>query len=285
MSWVDIIISVIQYIESHIYDDITVKNIGREFGVSPMYLQKCFYLLTGYSLSEYIRNRKLTLAGSELISSNIKIIDLAFKYGYESTDSFTKAFTRFHGTTPSKVRKDNKVIRSFAPLKIEFIMKGGYLMDYKIEKKKSFKVIGTSKTFSYDAPFQEVPQFWNEHYMSGNNKYVKGIYGINNDKDMSGNEFEYIICDDYDLNKKLPEQFKVFEIPEHTWAIFPCVGAVADKLPEVNKKIFNEWLLNCKDYEIAEGYFIEKYSDPSNYENGISDKNYYCEAWIPIKRK
>ena len=99
----------IDYIEKHMTEDITISKVAKEVGVSPLYFQKCFSLLCGYSLSEYVRKRKLTLAGIELLSSSIKVIDLAIKYGYDSPDNFTKAFTRFHGTTPSKVRKEKNV--------------------------------------------------------------------------------------------------------------------------------------------------------------------------------
>lgn len=96
-------------------------------------------MLCGYSLSEYIKRRRLALAGSEVLSTNGKIIDIALKYGYDSPDSFTKAFTRFHSVTPSAVRKEGAVIKSFVPLKIKFSLEGGYIMDYKIVEKDEFK--------------------------------------------------------------------------------------------------------------------------------------------------
>ena len=95
-------------------------------------------MLCGFTVSDYIRQRRLTLAGSELVSSDIKIIDIALKYGYESPDSFSKAFTRFHGVTPTAVRKEGAMIKSFAPLKISFTLKGGFTMDYKIVEKDGF---------------------------------------------------------------------------------------------------------------------------------------------------
>lgn len=77
----------------------------------------------------------------------------------------------------------------------------------------------------------------------------------------------------------------VFEVPKHTWVIFPCVGPMPKALQEVNTKIFSEWFPNCTDYEIAGSYNIEYYTDLSNYENGNQDEKYYSEIWIPINKK
>ena len=154
------------------------------------------------------------------MSTKKKIIDIAFKYGYDSPDGFTKAFTRFHGVTPSAVRKEGAMIKSFVALKIKFSLEGGY-----------------------------------------------------------------IIADDFSEDKASKEGCIVKTIPKFTWAVFYCYGSCVISMQETNKKIFSEWLPNCKDYEIAAGYNIEMYSDPSEYEQGILDENYYSEIWIPVKRK
>jgi len=93
-------------------------------------------MLCGFTVAEYVRNRKLALAWNYIATSNEKIIDIALKYGYDSPDGFTKAFTRFHEITPMAVRKDSVLLKSFAPLKIKFSLEGGYILNYRIEKKK-----------------------------------------------------------------------------------------------------------------------------------------------------
>lgn len=285
MEWIESIREAISYIEENITKDLSIKEIADRVNVSPFYFQKGFGMLCGYSLSEYIKGRRLALAGSEVVSTNEKIIDIAIKYGYDSPDSFTKAFTRFHGVTPSAVRKEGAMIKSFVALKIKFSLEGGYIMDYKIVEKDEFKVIGVSKKFKYEEAFTEVPLFWDEHISQGNIKDICGMYGVNIDEEMSGNEFEYIIADDYSKDKEGMEKYIVKTIPKFTWAIFPCCGPGKIVIQETNKKIFSEWLPNCRDYEIAAGYNIEMYSDPSQYEEGIADKNYYSEIWIPVKKK
>ena len=207
------------------------------------------------------------------------------KYGYDSPDSFTKAFTRFHGVTPSAVRKEGAMIKSFVALRIKFSLEGGYVMDYKIVEKDEFKVIGASKKFKYESAFMEVPSFWNEHISQGKLKDICGMYGINIDEEMGGNEFEYLIAEDYSKEKDGIEGYKVKTIPKFTWAVFPCYGPSPQAIQETNKKIFSEWLPNEREYTISAGYNIEMYSDPSGYEKGILDENYYSEIWIPVKKK
>ena len=129
MNWTNSIQEAIEYIEQHVTDDISAENVANHVHIAPFYFQKGFSMLCGYSISEYIRNRRLALAGSELAATDRKIIDIALDYGYDSPDSFTKAFTRFHGISPAAARKSNAPIKTFAPLKLEISLKGGYLMD------------------------------------------------------------------------------------------------------------------------------------------------------------
>ena len=148
MEWMAIIGNSIQYIEEHITEELTADRIARNAGVSSFYFQKGFAMLCGFTVTEYIRNRRLALAGNDIIATDEKIIDIAMKYGYDSPDSFTKAFTRFHGVTPSSARRGEVLLKSFAPLKIRISLEGGYLMDYKIVKKDAFTVIANAKTLA-----------------------------------------------------------------------------------------------------------------------------------------
>ena len=285
MEWTEAISKAVAYIETHITEDITVEDIAREIYLSPFYFQKGFSLLCGFTISEYIRNRRLSLAGNELATSEQKVIDIALKYGYDSPDSFTKAFTRFHGVTPSMVQKNEQLLKSFAPLKIKISMEGGYIMDYKIVKKEEFTVVGMSKDFGYENAKEEIPQFWQQFYAEGNGKYVCGMFGINIDEKMGRDTFEYLIADMYNPVMDVPEGFVTKTIPAFTWAVFPCKGAMPEALQDVNKRIFAEWLPALKDYEFAAGYCVEMYEDPGKYPKGTRDENYYSEIWIPVKKK
>lgn len=284
VDWMDTIAVAVAYMEGHITDDLTAEAVADYVHISSFYFQKGFSMLCGYSVMEYIRNRRLALAGGELATSNKKIIDVALKYGYDSPDSFTKAFTRFHGISPTMVRRDDVMIKTFAPLKLTISLKGGYLMKYKIVEKESFVVLGVEKRFSYENCKKEIPLFWKAHFEKGNGKYVCGMFGINMDEKMGSQEFEYLIADLYNPAMEVPNGFVTKIIPAFTWAVFSCDGPMPKALQDVNTKIFSEWLPALKEYEFAAGYCIEMYDAPDKYPNGTQDEKYHSEIWIPIKK-
>lgn len=285
MSWMELVGTAIQYIEDHITEELSTDTIARHVNVSPFYFQKGFAMLCGFTLGEYIRNRRLALAGNDLATGNEKVIDIALKYGYDTPDSFTRAFTRFHGITPTQARREGAMLKSFAPLKIHFSLKGGYLMDYKIEKKEAFSVLGRSKIFPYEGAKDQVPAFWNEHFAAGYGSTVCGTYGICIDEDMGMDRFEYLIADPYNPANEIPDGFVVKNIPALTWAVFPCKGPMPGALQDANTKIYTEWLPAIGNYKFAAGYCVELYDNPMDYPKGTQDENYYCEIWIPVKPK
>jgi len=155
-------------------------------------------------------------------------------------------------------------------------------MEYRIEKKPAFKVMGISKMFSYESADQDIPEFWNEAFVMADPKKVLGTYGVCFDEAMSGDQFRYMIADDYSAEIAQAMKLDVQDIPEHSWAVFPCKGPIPLPLQEVNRRIFSEWL-PASGYEIAEGYNIEYYSDPADFKMGMQDPEYYAEVWIPVK--
>jgi len=285
MEWMSLIGSAIQYIEKHITEEISIDDVARSVNVSPFYFQKGFSMLCGYTVGEYIRNRRLSLAGYELLTGDENVLDVAVKYGYDSADSFTRAFTRFHGLTPSAVRRDGVLPKSFAPLKLRITVEGGCFMDYRIVRKEAFTVLANAKTFSYEGAGKAIPLFWKEHMESGRSAFVCGEYGINIDEKMGQQSFEYLIADTYDPSRDIPEGFVTRTIPAFDWAVFPCRGAMPTALQKVNESIYTEWLPGTGDYEFAAGYCVEYYDDPAKYPKGTLDESYYCEVWIPVKKK
>lgn len=284
MDWIKAIENAIEYIEKNITEDLTVSRIAGEVNISAFYFQKGFSMLCGYTVGEYVRMRRLSLAGSELLSSDIKVIDLAMKYGYDSPDSFTKAFMRFHGSTPTDVRRNGAILKSFAPLHIKLSLDGGSIMEYRIEQKKAFKVMGVSRKFPYENANVNIPKFWDEAFIQPKERPVTGMYGVCFDEEMAGNQFRYMIADDFVAEQAEKKNLEVYEIPAHTWAVFPCRGGMPIPLQETNHRIFTEWL-PTSSYEIAEGYNIEYYSDPADFKDGMQDAQYYSEVWIPVKEK
>ncbi len=284
MEWINAIENAVGFIEENITEDLTAGRIAAEVNISAFYFQKGFSMLCGYTVGEYIRMRRLSLAANELLESDAKVIDIAVKYGYDSPDSFTKAFTRFHGCTPTDVRRGGANVKSFAPLHIKLSLDGGTVMEYRIEKKPAFKVMGVSKMFSYESANEEIPKFWDEMFIQKDPKPVMGMYGVCFDEEMAGDKFRYMIADNHNADDAEKKHLDVQEIPEHSWAVFPCRGAMPLPLQEVNRRIFSEWL-PTSGYEIAEGYNIEYYSDPADFKMGTQDPEYYAEVWIPVKKK
>jgi AraC family transcriptional regulator len=278
MDWISGIQNAVRYIENNLTEELDYDEIAKRAFVSSFHFQRAFGILCGFTLGEYIRNRRLTLAGIELASSDVKVIDVAVKYGYDSPDSFAKAFSRFHGISPSSVKKESANLKFSAPLKIKFKLEGGNVMEYKIETKSAFTVVGTVKEFNSDTSYSEIPKFWAEHYKNGGSEHVCGKYGICFENSMDSKIFKYMIADDFD-GTQIPNGFETKEIPANTWAIFPCRGAIPNALQEVNTKIWEEWLPNCREYEIADNCGVELYSD-----GDMNSPDYYSEIWIPVKK-
>jgi len=141
MDWITRLQKSIDYIESHLLDEVSIEEIAETAFVSSFHYQRIFSLLTQMTISEYVRKRRLAMAGQELSASANKVIDAAMKYGYDSPESFSKAFTRFHGITPAAARTPGASLKSFSPLVLKITIEGGTTMDYRIEKRKAFKVL------------------------------------------------------------------------------------------------------------------------------------------------
>jgi len=241
--------------------------------------------MTGYTMGEYIRNRRLYLAALDLIENDDKVIDLAYRYGYETPESFSKAFKRFHGLSPMNLRKQHYKIKVFHPIEISVSVSGGDQLDYAIEEMASFKVMGIGAPFSYEKAFDRIPEFWRtwqENCLKvageATPEYNIGKYGISIDLMNNPCEFNYYIAGDYD-EKYVNLGDAILEIPALTWAKFYCTGPMPTSLQALNTRIFNTWLPENKIYEISSGYNIEVYHGAD-----ISNLNYKSEIWIPVKK-
>ena len=283
MNWITGIQRAIDYVEEHLTEPIDYAKVAEQAYSSSFHFQRVFSTICGFSLGDYIRFRRLSLAGRELAERQSKVIDVALKYRYDTPESFSRAFTRFHGVSPTAA-KNGAVLKSFLRLSVKLTLDGGTTMDYRIEKKEEFTVIANAKKFPYEGAKEAIPQFWNEHYASGKAQTVCGEFGINIDEAMGMDTFEYLIADTY-RGQDIPDGFVLRTIPSFNWAVFPCRGAMPTALQDVNTKIFTEWLPAINEYEFAAGYCVEMYDDPQKYAKGTMDENYYCEIWIPVKRK
>ena len=278
MDWIRTINNAIGYMEDHLTDEITLADIAKHVNLSVFHFQRAFSLLTEMSPAEYLRKRRLSQAGADLMNGNEKVIDAAMKYCYESPESFTKAFTRFHGVSPMQVKKGSP-IQFMNRLIVRITIEGGCMMNYTIEKWKAMDLLMHAKDFHAETSDTEIPGFWDEYYANEEYRKIPGYLGLCAQKKTNGDEFRYGIgCKVSDM-EGVPEGFEIIHIPEYTWAVFKCVGPVPKAIQSMWDQIYREWL-PASDYELIPDYDIENYlpGDPSSLD-------YVSEICIPVRRK
>ena len=290
MDWITGISKAIDYIEEHITEPTDYARAAKEACSSPFNFQRVFALLCGYTLGDYVRMRRLTLAGEDLLSTDAKVIDVALKYGYDSPESFSRAFTRFHGVSPSAVRK-GAAIRSFSRICVKLILTGGSIMEYRIEKKQAAKIICRRREFTKpgdDYTNREIPEFWNECGRDGSiqklcgyikdSAQFKGLLGVCFSTEMTDSGFPYGIGAEYD-GESDPQDFEIVEIPAYTYAVFTVRGRMPDAFRETYRKICTEFFPQS-GYEYGNGVEIEVYPSAD-----MQNPDYTCEIWIAVKPK
>ncbi len=269
----------IDYIEDNLDTEIEYVRIAQIALCSQYHFQRMFAFLIGIPLSEYIRRRRLTLAAFDLQNSNAKIIDLALKYGYNSPDSFSRAFLAMHEVTPSKAREKGISLKAYPRVTFSLSIKGVVEMNYRIEYKNSFTVVGVKQRFSHNGLGESIGKMWSETSQEtlaqiaalGNG--LVGVYsGMYDD-----NTTDYYIA--AITEKNLPENLNKLEISSHTWAIFEIIGPMPTAMAEIWGRIFSEWF-PTSGYEHAEAPEIEWYSN-----GDLSSTDYKSEIWIPVIKK
>ena len=299
MDWITGIQNAISYIEDHITEELDYERIAKESFSSSFHFQRVFSILCGYTLGEYIRNRRLTLAGTELASTREKVIDVAYKYGYDNPESFSKAFQKFHGITPSQARSSGVMLKSFSRLSIKVTLEGGSIMNYRIEEKPAMLLTGYKRRFT-GSPNDKQDQDHNfacenrvlQYILQGMSREHETTYQVLTNFDADGYDFyfayqlpEWILEDfDEDLGE-MAEKFDHLNIPAGLYLVcetertkYPC-----DLEDELRRKAVSEWL-PTSGYELRDApeigvihWFWEEGNDKVNHSR-------YCELWIPIRK-
>ncbi|RSK29299.1 AraC family transcriptional regulator [Bacillus sp. HMF5848] len=276
----------IDYLEKHLEDRLDIEQAAKEAYMSKFHYQRMFHMLTGITVAEYVRKRKLTLAAQELIVSKTKIIDLALKYGYETPESFSKAFRKLHGVSPSEARNHNTPLKAIPRLSFQIQIKGEEDMNYRIVEKDAFEVIGKTMRVSTvnGENFKRIPEFWQTCNSDGASEGLMqdasdlGMLGICMEFEMEQESFTYMIA--VEKNNGLhSDNFVVKKIPSATWAVFEVIGPMPHAIQAVWKRIYGEWFPST-NYEHANAPEIEVYpsGDPTS-------ENYKTEIWIPVVKK
>lgn len=297
MAWLEKMNNVIEYIEKNLDNEINMNKIAEISCYSTTTFQRMFSIICDVSLSEYIRHRRLTLAAFELQNSNIKIVDLAAKYKYESPEAFTRAFNTLHGVSPSVARKIGTSLKAYPRISFHLTLKGDVPMNYRIEQKDGFTVYGIEAIISTKdgSNWKDVPGFWMESVSNGmldkltqstklpvSDEGLNLINAIDSYRTIDSDTIPYMLFA-FKTEKSNVEGYTVVDVPSSTWAIFKSelhtIEETSNAITSLIKRIYTDWLPTA-NYSKVEDYELEltyKYKD-----------KYYSEKWIrvmPIKEE
>lgn len=280
----------LSYIEENLTNEIDAHEVAKRALCSEYHFRRMFSFLAGISLSEYIRRRRLTLAAFEIKESNVKVIDVAMKYRYNSPDSFTRAFQSFHGITPSKARNNADLLKAYSQMTFQLSIKGGNEMNYRIEEKEAFRIVGIKKRVPiiFNGVNQEIASMWESLNDETINKLKKlsnveptGLLSasINFSEGRMEEEGELDHYIGVATTKQCPENLTQLDVPALTWAIFESVGPFPETLQDVWGRIYSEWFPSS-NYEQIEGPEILW-----NENKDTSSSKFKSEIWIPVTKK
>lgn len=283
MEWIDGMNQAVEYIERHLEEDINPDTLSKIAACSTFHFQRMFAYITGVTLNEYIRRRRMTAAAFELQNEGSKVIDVAVKYGYESPTAFNRAFKAIHGVVPSEAKKRGVKLSTFPKITFTFSVRGGQAMDYKIVNKKGFRVVGFGNTepMTMEECFEKMPKIWENFYrMDG----VRRLEEIMTEAEPKG-ILALTLCENGEYggcligvttDAPVPEGMTEYIVPDTTYAVFECVGKIPDAMQAVQQRVISEWL-PTSGYEYAPAPDIEVYSAGDQ-----QSESYYSEVWLPI---
>jgi len=260
MDWISRLQKVIEYIELHLTDDrdlLRLDLLAKQAFSSEYEFQKIFSIVTGITVSVYIRNRKLSLAGEDIQLSDTSILDIGLKYGYETAESFTKAFTRFHGTTPNAVRKNGAGLKLYNKVNIQLQVEGGSSLDYQVINHSCIRVLAKTKIFQIQTSEEKektIPEYLENCAAEGmydilyeakdNTTYfADSIIGIHDEIGCApnGSEFRLSIGVEY-MKDTVPVGYEIVEIPARRWLVFRCKGIRPIAIQRLWHQIYTSFL-------------------------------------------
>lgn len=285
MSYIDSLEKAFNFIESNLNEKMELSSIAKEAGYSLYHFQRIFKSVVGESIKDYIRKRRITEAARELVYTNVPIIEIGMKYGYESREAFSRAFERVYGRNPSEIRNKRLLYLIREPITFDYMM-----YEYKLRKEglspfyiklpERFVVGKKIKVKADGSNLKNIPLFWR----SWNNerqwkriekpKYRNECIGICifSEEDF----FEYMIgYEVYDI-EHIPEGMEVYRLEPSTYAVFKTIGPIVESVQKTWDYIYSVWL-NEAEYEHAGTHDIEYY-----YTNQGKDA---ADLYVPIVHK
>lgn len=264
----------IDHIENNIEENINFETIAKEIGMSAYYFHRMFSYIVGMSPTEYIRNRRLSLAADELSKNNTNILDIAIKYQFGSNESFTRAFTKFHNVTPKMAKISGTKLKNFSPIHLKLEIDGGKIMDYKIIEKEDFEISAIVRDFDLETK-EEIPAFWDEIKETGkikeiNDNYTKNIVGVCIGENGS-KQYKYGIGRILENNDKGITDGEIIKVNKSKWVIFSMQGQRAEDINKLWERIYKEYF-PTSEYKQSMNIDFELYDDKNT------------EIWIPIEK-
>lgn len=278
-----------EYIERNLTSEIDFEQAARLAGSSEYHFRRMFSFLSGMSLGEYVRRRRLALAALDLTEGNARTLDLALKYGYDSPDAFTRAFQALHGVTPTEARRNGIPLKAVMPMTFQLTIRGGEEMDYRIIEKEAFSIVGLRKrvTLQYNGVNPEIAAMWASltpedvvelkalsaieprGFLSGSLNFSEGRG--------EGTELDQVIG--VAMDKTYEGKWQVLPVEPSTWAVFTVRGKFPGALQSVWGRIYSEWF-PMSGYEQGEGPEI-LWNEGKDMEN----PQFHSEIWIPVVKK
>lgn len=289
MDWLDKMNAAMEYIESHLTDDIDYNEIARKARCSEYHFRRMFPFITGVSLSGYIRRRRLTLAVSDLRNTSKPVSEIAKNYRYDSPDSFTRSFKKWHGITPSEVRKGGQSVKAYPRMTFHLSIQGGTEMKYRIEEKKPFTIVGIKKRVPiiFEGENPEIKAMWKNL----DKETIGKLKELTNTEPMGliqastnfseGRMEEQGELDHYigvATTKDTTENYDQLDVPATSWAVFEVEGPFPETLQTTWGRIYSEWFPES-EYELSEGPEILWNEETEN--SSIKQKS---EIWIPVRK-
>ncbi|MGO4274645.1 effector binding domain-containing protein [Paenibacillus sp. TAF58] len=296
MDWLTRMNRALDYIEMNISGEIYLTEVASQACCSSYQFQRIFSFITDVSLAEYLRRRRLSLAAIDLLNSDAKVIDIAFKYGYDSPISFARAFQLIHGVNPAMARQEGVALKAYPRLSFLISIKGAEAMNYRIETKGAFQVFGIERVFQTSGG-GEVPttpgEFWQQCHANGEVGRLANNAGelpVNMSKDLlkvhavcsyrrtENDTFPYMLCSFKSESSKTDGYLEI-TIPSHTWAIFPSElfswDQFNDSIESLYRRFYSEWLPTA-GFEKVDGMELEV----SGGRDGLN----YVELWFAVRK-
>lgn len=296
MEWIAAVQQAISYMEEHLTEQINYEDVAEKVHISGYAFHRAFSFLTGMTANTYIRSRRLSLAGREIKQTDARITDIALKYGYDTPESFTKAFTRFHGVAPKYAREEDAKLVLFNPIAIKITVEGGKSMDYQIRQTVAQKFLAVARSFSNeiinDEENHDIPDFWGEcqeknliePMLSLRPAGKRDLYGLCNPTREGEPTFDYgigILVDEqtapFDPEEMEKAGYRIWDVKPGTYAVFDCMGEDGDCISKTWARFYQEFLPQM-------GYEAEGETDYEIYPDQ-GREGLFCQLWIPVKKK